>query len=125
MFMFLNLAIVKRYVELRAVFAAGDSVAAGRGYTTGDMSLLLSCGTSAGFTSVLVLALYINSGIAELYRYPQLLWLLCPMLLYWICRVWRNAHRGELHEDPVVFALTDKPSLVVGLVSLVLVWSAT
>ena len=73
MFMFLNLAIVKRYVELRSVLLAGESTAAGRGYNTDDLSLLLSCGTSAGFTSVLVFALYINSGISALYRHPQIL----------------------------------------------------
>jgi 4-hydroxybenzoate polyprenyltransferase len=123
-FMFLNLAIVKRYVELRSVLLAGESTAAGRGYNTDDLSLLLSCGTSAGFTSVLVFALYINSGISALYRRPQILWLLCPLLLYWILRVWRNAHRGDLHDDPVVFALTDKPSLLVGLACLVLLGSA-
>jgi 4-hydroxybenzoate polyprenyltransferase len=124
MFMFLNLAIVKRYVELRGVLSSGESVAAGRGYTTADLPLLLSCGTSAGFVSVLVLALYVNSSLDAFYSKPELLWLLCPLLLYWICRVWRKTFRGSLHEDPVVFALTDKPSLVVGALSGLLFWIA-
>jgi 4-hydroxybenzoate polyprenyltransferase/phosphoserine phosphatase len=124
MFMFLNLAIVKRYVELRSLLSGGQAVAIGRGYNTDDLSLLLSCGASAGFTSVLVLALYINGGMPASYRYPQALWLLCPLLLYWILRVWRKAHRDELHDDPVVFALTDKPSLFVAFLGFVLFWIA-
>jgi 4-hydroxybenzoate polyprenyltransferase len=120
MFMFLNLAVVKRYTELQAVQEAGSSSARGRGYTTDDLPLLLSSGTSAAFISVLVLALYVNDGSEALYRYPQALWLLCPLMLYWICRVWRKAHRGELHDDPVVFALRDRPSLLVVCLCVVL-----
>jgi 4-hydroxybenzoate polyprenyltransferase len=124
LFLFLSLAIVKRYTELRSILSSGGLAAAGRGYTTDDLPLLLSFGTSAGLVSVLVLALYINSGAASLYRSPQLLWLLCPIALYWISRIWRKAYRGELHEDPVVFAVSDKPSLVVGCISAVLIWAA-
>jgi 4-hydroxybenzoate polyprenyltransferase len=125
MFMFLNLAIVKRYVELRSLLTAGESVAPGRGYETGDLSLLLSCGTSAGLMSALVFALYINSSAtATLYRHGGVLWLMCPLLLYWVLRVWRKAHRNELHDDPVVFALTDRPSLLVGFSCVVLLWFA-
>jgi 4-hydroxybenzoate polyprenyltransferase len=63
---------------------------------------------------VLVLAFYINSTKStQLYRHHQLLWLLTPVLLYWISRVWLIARRGDMHDDPVVFALTDKVSLVV------------
>jgi 4-hydroxybenzoate polyprenyltransferase len=125
MFMFLSLAMVKRYTELRSVLTAGDHAAAGRGYVTDDLPLLLSCGTASGFVSVMVLALYVNLGAGELYRYPEALWLICPAVLYWICRVWRKAHRGELHDDPVVFAIKDKPSLVVGGLCAMLVWAAS
>jgi 4-hydroxybenzoate polyprenyltransferase len=122
MFVFLSLAMVKRYTELRSVLATGKSVAAGRGYTTDDLPLLLACGISSGFLSVLVLALYINVGANDLYRDPHSLWLLCPLLLYWVCRVWQKTHRGELHDDPVVFALRDKPSLFVAVSAGVLAW---
>jgi 4-hydroxybenzoate polyprenyltransferase len=115
MFMFLSLALVKRFTELRALQRNGQLQASGRGYTTDDLPLLLSCGTAAGFVSVLVLALYVSQGTEHLYRHPQLLWLLCPLMLYWITRVWRKAHRLELHDDPVVFALSDKPSIAVGV----------
>lgn len=125
MFVFLSLAMVKRYTELRSVLSAGRSTAAGRGYTTDDLPLLLSCGTSAGFVAVLVLSLYVNQGTGTLYRHPQALWLLCPLILYWICRVWRKTHRGELYDDPVVFAIKDKPSLLVGFACVVLAWAAS
>lgn len=125
MFMFLGLAIVKRYTELRAILSAGNDKAAGRGYTTEDLPLLLACGTSACFASVLVLALYVNDGTSVTYRQPELLWLLCPLMLYWILRVWRKSYRGELHHDPVVFALRDWPSMVVAVLAMLLLWLAT
>ncbi|MEP7311777.1 MAG: UbiA family prenyltransferase [Pseudomonadota bacterium] len=125
MFMFLSLALVKRYTELHAAFSAGRVEASGRGYTTADLALLLSCGTSSGFISVLVLALYVNSGSESLYRYPQALWLLCPLMLYWICRVWLKTHRGQLHDDPVVFAIKDRPSLATAVLCVTLVLLAT
>jgi hypothetical protein len=76
--------------------------------------------------AVLVLALYINSAeIRELYQRPEAIWLLCPLLLYWISRVWLGAHRGKLHDDPVVFALKDHVSRLVLLVAAVIVLTAT
>lgn len=124
MFLFLSLAVVKRYTELRSALAAGRSRAAGRGYTTEDLPLLLSCGTSSGFVAVMVLALYINLGSADLYHFPHALWLVCPLMLYWICRVWRKTSRGELYDDPVVFAIKDKPSLAVACMCAILMWIA-
>jgi 4-hydroxybenzoate polyprenyltransferase/phosphoserine phosphatase len=124
MFLFLSLAMAKRYTELRAALSSGKLEAAGRGYLTDDLSLLLSFGASSGLMSVLVLALYMNGGTGQLYRHPEALWMLCPMLLYWICRIWRKAYRGELHHDPVVFAVQDRPSLAVGCVCVALVWAA-
>ena len=77
----------------------------------------------SGYISVLVAALYINSDrVVGLYRHPEVLWLICPLLLYWISRIWMLAHRGQLHDDPVLFAIKDRESWVVGaLVALVLV----
>ena len=102
----------------------GDQSAAGRGYTIDDLPLLLACGTSACFVSILVLALYVNDGSAGMYTHPEGLWLLCPLALYWILRVWRKSFRGELHDDPVVFALRDWPSLLVGVLCCALLWLA-
>ena len=116
MFIFLSLALLKRYTELAAMLAAGRSDAAGRGYTVEDLPLLQSQGASAGYLAVLVLALYINSAESiALYARPQVLWLLCPLMLYWVSRTWVIAHRGEMNDDPVVFAATDRVSQVVGL----------
>lgn len=114
MFLFLSLAILKRYTELGAQRDAGGARVHGRGYATSDYELLAALGGASGYLSVLVLALYINSTASEmLYRHPKLLWLLCPLLLYWISRAWIVAHRGAMHDDPVVFAATDNVSRIV------------
>ena len=86
----------------------------GRGYALSDMDLIRGVGPIGGYLSVLVLALYINSkDVLELYRYPTLLWLITPCLLYWITRMWFFAHRGAISEDPIVFAVKDPKSYVV------------
>lgn len=114
MFLFLSLAMLKRYTELQSMQAAGKAQASGRGYAVDDIALIQSLGGASGYMSVLVLALYINSTASEaLYRHQEVLWLLCPLLLYWISRVWLIAHRGGMHDDPVVFALVDRVSRVV------------
>jgi len=125
-FLFLSLAAVKRYAELLDVDRKGEEMAAGRGYLVSDLSLVQSLGVSAGYLSVLVLALYINSPESrDLYRRPELIWLLCPLLLFWVSRVWLKTHRGEMHEDPVIFAARDKVSLAVALVGAGIVAAAT
>jgi 4-hydroxybenzoate polyprenyltransferase len=115
MFMFLSLAFIKRYSELKRVFQNGQAkTLLGRGYNTQDLELVANLGVSAGYTSVLVLALYIqDSHTASLYATPQFIWLACPLLLFWISRTWLIAHRGQMHEDPVVFALKDRVSWAV------------
>ena len=113
MFLFSSLAMIKRYTELQSLLSSGTSRVT-RGYAVEDLPLVQSLGAAGGYLSVLVLALYINSTQSEaLYRHPQALWLLCPMLLYWISRAWLVAHRGAMHDDPVVFALTDRVSRIV------------
>ncbi|WP_052338470.1 UbiA family prenyltransferase [Luteimonas huabeiensis] len=114
MFMFLSLALLKRYTELHAMLASGKNKASGRGYSVEDLPLLQSLGAASGYIAVMVMALYINSPQSlELYTRPQALWLLCPVLLYWVSRVWIVAHRGQMHDDPIVFAATDRVSQVV------------
>ncbi len=114
MFLFLSLAMVKRYIEVHRVGASDEGKVAGRGYRISDLTLIQSLGTSSGYLSVLVLAFYINSTASTaLYRHHEFLWMLTPLLLYWISRVWLIAQRGDMHDDPVVFALTDRVSLVV------------
>ncbi len=121
MFLFLSLALVKRYTELLAMKCRGKMSAIGRGYHVEDLPILHSFGTASGYLGVLVLALYINSPtIAPLYRHPQVFWFLCVLLLYWISRIWLKAHRGEMHDDPIVFAFKDKVSMGIGMLAAIL-----
>ncbi len=116
-FLFFSLAIAKRYAELNNVRAGGAVPRNGRGYILADIDQLRSFGTASAFAAVVVFANYISSlKVVELYRHPALLWLIMPLMLLWLCRVWLLASRGELHEDPVIFALTDRVSLLIGLV---------
>lgn len=126
MFLFLSLAMAKRYSELKLMLAAGRTQASGRGYTIEDAPLLQACGVAAGYNSVLVMALYVNSGVAVgTYTRTEFLWLLCPLLLYWITRVWIKTSRGQMDNDPVVFTLQDRPSLAAACAGVLLIWMAT
>jgi 4-hydroxybenzoate polyprenyltransferase len=114
MFLFLSLAMLKRYTELRQVEQVGGTSASGRGYSVDDLPLIQSLGGASGYLAVLVLALYINNAPNEsLYRHPMALWLLCPLLLYWVSRAWVIAHRRGMHDDPLVFAARDGVSWTV------------
>ncbi|GIX23391.1 MAG: membrane protein [Caldimonas sp.] len=117
MFIFLSLALVKRYSELLVTLQQDQDRPSGRGYTVTDLPVLMSVGTSAGMVAVLVFALYINNpDIPAVYDNPLWLWLVPPLLLYWVSRLWMKTHRGEVDDDPLVFALRDWQSLtVVGL----------
>jgi 4-hydroxybenzoate polyprenyltransferase len=115
LFFFTSLAFAKRYTELSRLKAAGGESAAGRGSEVGDVRLLEMLGAASGYVSVLVLALYMNSDqMRALYGQSRMLWLICPLVLYWVTRLWLLASRGQLDEDPVVFALRDRISLIVG-----------
>ncbi len=118
MFLFLSLALIKRFSELRIARQHGQTRALrGRGYQPDDLELVSSLGGSSAFISVLVLGLYIqDSRTAALYPASHLLWLACPALLAWLMRAWLIAHRGAMHDDPIVFALKDRTSwLILGL----------
>jgi 4-hydroxybenzoate polyprenyltransferase/phosphoserine phosphatase len=118
-FVFLCLAIVKRYSEIDQAQRSGKADVAGRGYQPGDLQLLSSLGAAAGYAAVMVLALYINSEQSiQLYRHPHALWAICPMLLFWISRVLLLTHRGRMHDDPIVFAIKDRVSLIIALLVL-------
>jgi 4-hydroxybenzoate polyprenyltransferase len=117
LFIFLSLAFAKRYTELRLLETNGSAPqrAWGRAYQVEDLDLVAMLGTTSGYLSVLVLCLYINSDqVRELYTTVDALWFLCPILLYWISRVWLLAKRGQLPGDPVAFAVRDTVSWVSG-----------
>lgn len=125
-FLFISLAFVKRYSEMRRLFHEGQEVAPGRNYRAGDLSIISQAGLTAGLLGGLVLALYVNAGeIQRLYPRPQMLWGLCPLFVYWISRVWLVAHRGNMNEDPIVWAFRDRVSYIVGFLMFVSMLLAT
>jgi 4-hydroxybenzoate polyprenyltransferase len=114
-FLFFSLAIAKRFAELENLNASGSVPRNGRGYLLADIDQLRSFGTSSAFAAVVIFSIYISgSDVTKLYRNPALLWLIMPLMMLWLSRVWLLASRGELHEDPVVFAITDRTSLLIG-----------
>jgi len=114
MFVFFSLATAKRVAELINLEKSGGSEATGRGYLTTDLPVLLCTGVSTAYISILVVALYIDSEkVAQMYAKPELLWFVCPALMYWVGRIWIKAWRGLLNEDPILFALKDRVSLFI------------
>lgn len=124
LFLFLSLAFVKRYSEIRT--HSGDTKIPGRGYRASDQGVVLALGVSSGIAAILLLAVYIQSNaVALLYPAAPLLWLSIPAVFYWFSYVWMTASRGEMHEDPVVFALRDRTSLIAAGVVAALFIAAT
>jgi 4-hydroxybenzoate polyprenyltransferase len=120
-FFFLSLALVKRYVELRSTVSDAKQRIAGRGYRPEDQEVISQAGMGAGFAAVVVLALYIDSNaVFEQYNHPYLIWPLAPIILYMIMRIWILARRDEMHDDPVVFIITDWRSQLMAVIGLVL-----
>lgn len=114
-FLFLSLAMVKRFSELQNLREAGTIPRNGRGYLLADIEQLRSFGTSSGYAAVIVFTLYISGhDVAPLYHHPERMWLIIPLMIWWINRVWLYASRGTLNEDPLIFALTDRMSLLTG-----------
>ena len=113
MFVFLSLAFVKRYTEVLIHADEQNKQIAGRGYTSSDGSILLNAGISSAMISILVLALYMNSNeVKILYHNPLILWILCPIFMIWLLRVWLIAHRGNMHDDPIIFMAKDSFSYI-------------
>lgn len=116
-FLFLSLAFVKRYAELQLQILLGKGKLHGRGYAVNDAPLIQMLGVNTGIAAVIVLALYLNSdAVIVRYAMPEMVWGVVPVMLFWISWIWLQAHRGNMHDDPVVFAVKDKVSLAAGLV---------
>jgi 4-hydroxybenzoate polyprenyltransferase len=124
-FLFLSLAMVKRFSELENLRERGLAATHGRGYLAADLEQIRSFGTASATAAVVVFSLYISRPAVEaLYKHAGRLWLIVPLLLYWLYRVWLLGSRGEMDEDPVIFALRDRVSLAVGVGVLVVAISA-
>ena len=117
-FIFLSLALVKRYAEILVQSSDGKNSAHSRGYLVSDAPLLQALGVSSGYISTLVIALYLRSeNVMSLYTQPIAIWLLIPILLFWVSWVWLKSSRGEMHDDPIIFAAKDKTSLYVASIT--------
>jgi 4-hydroxybenzoate polyprenyltransferase len=126
MFLFLSFALVKRFSEAKDKQGSVRQDMAGRGYRNDDLHFLMAIGVASGSMAVLVMALYINSpDVALLYKNPAWLWGLCLLFYAWISRVWLKAHRGEVHSDPIVFALRDRPTWLISLFCVLVMAAAT
>jgi 4-hydroxybenzoate polyprenyltransferase/phosphoserine phosphatase len=123
-FLFLSLALVKRLSELREMEngSALKQAQRERGYKAGDLPLLLAFGAPSGYIAVFVFTLYLGSEkVTELYSRPQLLWLFCPLMLYWITRIWHLAWRGKMADDPLAFAAKDPQTYLVGAMGIAVI----
>jgi len=125
-FLFLSLAMVKRFSELANLRERGVANSHGRGYLVTDLEQIRSFGTASAYAAVVVFSLYISRpDVDALYRHSGRLWLIVPLMLYWLNRVWLLASRGELDEDPVVFAIRDRVSLALAAGTAILAVFAT
>ena len=125
MMFFMSLALIKRYVELAARRDASLPDPTSRGYKNADIDIVAALTAGAGFNAVTIFTLYVSSdAVNELYTHPQILWLVGPLLMYWIARALIMARRRLIDDDPVVFAIKDKVSLITAGTTVLLVLSA-
>jgi 4-hydroxybenzoate polyprenyltransferase len=126
MFFFLSLALAKRHselVELEGTEQEGSIP--GRKYQSEDLRTLISHGSSSGYAAVLVLALFIDSAmVREQYRHPEIIWFICPLVLYWINKLWLNSVRKQIKDDPVVWAMRNRVSRLIAVLSVALLLTA-
>jgi 4-hydroxybenzoate polyprenyltransferase/phosphoserine phosphatase len=124
-FLFFSLALAKRAGEIYLNRRRAKLTLPGRSYIVGDLRFISSIGVASGYLSVLIFALYINSeSVKKLYVYPQLLWPICVVLLYWISHIWLQVHRGKMLADPIVFAFKDRISYAVAAITTLLLAAA-
>ncbi|MDF2940352.1 MAG: UbiA prenyltransferase [Gammaproteobacteria bacterium] len=122
MFFFTSLAFAKRYTELFNSLKSGVNKPHGRGYHVEHLQMVSQFGVASGYVSTLIFVLYLDSAkAAQYYHQPKLLYLACPIILYWISRIWIKASEGQLHEDPVVYALHDKVSYLLLMIMVILI----
>lgn len=121
-FLFFSLALIKRCSELFNLSKTSAERTKRRDYTVGDFETLREMGIASGYLAILIAAFYINSpDVTALYSRPRILWLGCPVLFYWISRLWLKTNRGEMLDDPIIFSIKDKGSRVVGLAAFLII----
>jgi 4-hydroxybenzoate polyprenyltransferase len=126
MFFFLGLGMIKRFADLTLVDQHEQTTISGRSYSTADIDFIRTAGISSSCVAALVLALYLQSAeVTHLYKRPEVLWLVCPLVLFWNLRAWFIANRGEMADDPILFALRDPASYIAGAITAVLLVLAT
>lgn len=124
-FLFFSLALVKRYAELALLRDRDGAAAHARAYLLQDQEIIVAIGSSSGILSALVLALYMGSAeVVRLYTRAEFIWVTCVLLLYWISHMWLMAHRGRMTDDPLVFAIKDRVSVVLIALMGVTAWFA-
>jgi 4-hydroxybenzoate polyprenyltransferase len=124
-FLFLSLAIVKRLTEIRQLSISSKDRLVGRGYLREDSNILQTMGVGSSFVSAVVLALYVQSDVAaKAYAHPEILWGIVPMSLFWQCRMWLSSSRGNMHDDPIVFAVKDRITWAIGIVLILILIGA-
>jgi H+/Cl- antiporter ClcA len=112
--MFLSLALVKRCAELVSLSQNEKKATRGRDYRVTDLMVLWPLGIGAGVSAVVIFGLFISAPETQArYATPQLLWLVAIGLIYWIARLWVKTSRGEMHDDPIIYAIKDYGSRVV------------
>lgn len=125
LFIFGSLAFLKRFIELKDTIERDQSAVSGRGYHVRDISIVFAIGPTLGLIAVLVFMLYITGDdVRALYPHPDRLWFMVPLLLYWVSRLWLLAHRGGVHDDPIIVAVKDYSSYIVAILATVIVVSA-
>lgn len=128
MFLFGSLSLAKRYTELTRMGEHDRTEAHGRGYVAADAPLILALGMASGLAAIVIMVLYLinDAFLAGFYNEPVWLWSFPAILFLWVGRVWLVSHRGELHDDPVVFAVRDRTSLIMaGFMALAFVAATT
>ena len=124
-FIFTSLALIKRHAELAMRQQASLADAGNRDYGVGDMQIVAALAAASGMNAITIMSLYLSSpAVLALYHRPALLWLLDPLVIYWIARALMLAHRRQMNHDPIVFALRDGPSRIVGLLMVMVVLAA-
>ncbi len=113
MFIFFSLALVKRCAEIKMLEKSGQYKSSGRDYNVSDYELMQSLGVTSAFMAILLMAFYVHDAYAgDIYSQPVMLWLTLPAFVYWLCRMWLKTSRSEMHDDPIIFSLKDRGSVI-------------